>query len=289
MKKKVCKRVLRVLLIFLGAAIYAAGVAFFLEPNRLVSGGVGGISIILSSLTPLSTGTWVLVLNVPLLFLALLKLGKSFFCFTLLGVGFSSAFLNLYEALSLPPVTDDRLLSAFAGGSLIALGLGIVFRARATTGGSDIAVRLLKLRFPHVKTGVLILVLDLAVIVASVFAFRELELGLYAALGVFIQAFVFDRVLYGSDSAKLVYIVTSHPEQLTRAFLKTLSVGVTSIRATGSYTGEDRMMLLCAMHQKVLPQARVLVRDLDPQAFLIVTPATQIFGEGFLHHDREEL
>lgn len=289
MNKRFSERILRVALILLGCAVYAAGVAFFLEPNHLVSGGVGGISIILSSFTPLSTGTWVLVLNLPLLALAFFKLGKSFFCYTLLGVGFSSAFLNLYEGLSLLPVTDDRLLAAFAGGSLIAVGLGIVFRARATTGGSDILVRLLKLRFLHVKTGILILALDLLVIAASVFAFGELELGLYAVLGVFIQAFVFDRVLYGSDSAKLVYIVTDRPAELTSAFLKQLSVGVTSIRATGSYTGKERVLLLCAMHQKVLPQARVLVRDLDEHAFLIVTPATQIFGEGFLHHDREEL
>lgn len=289
MKKRILQNLPRALFILLGAAIYAAGVALFLEPNRLVSGGVGGLSILLASFTDFATGTWVLLLNLPLLLLSLWKLGKSFFCFTLLGVGFSSAFLNLWESLSLPLVTDDRLLAAFAGGSLVAVGLGIVFRARATTGGSDIVVRLLKLKFPHVKTGVLILVLDLAVILLGVFTFGELELGLYSALGVFIQAFVFDRVLYGSDSAKLLYIVTSCPEKLSRAFLRSLSVGVTSIRATGDYTGEERRVLLCAVHQKLLPQARVIVRELDPGAFLIVTPATQIFGEGFLHHDREEL
>ena len=131
--------------------------------------------------------------------------------------------------------------------------------------------------------------MDAIVITLSVIAFGEFELGLYSGAGVLIQAWLFDTVLYGSDSAKLVYVVSSNPEELTRRFLGELNVGVTSIRAIGSYTGEERVMLLCAMHKKILPQARVVVREVDPGAFLIVTPATQIFGEGFIHHDREEI
>ncbi|MBQ2731209.1 MAG: YitT family protein [Clostridia bacterium] len=273
--------------IVIGSVFYAAGVVLFLQPNHMVAGGVGGISVVLDHYTGIPTGTWVLLLNVPLLVLALWKLGVRFFVYTLCGVGFSSLFMNLL--LPIGALTDDRFLAAACGGALVALGLGIIFRCRATTGGSDILARLIKLKYPHFKTGGIILVLDVVVIGLSILAFGELELGLYSGFGVLIQAWLFDAVLYGSDSAKLVYVVTNDPAELTARFLKTLGVGVTSIRATGSYTGEERVMLLCAMHKKVLPQARVLVREVDPEAFLIVTPATQIFGEGFLRHDREEL
>ncbi len=285
--KKVWERMLGFGGIVLGAAIYAAGVVLFLQPNNMVAGGVGGLSVILDHFTSIPSGTWMLVLNVPLLALALWKLGLRFFVNTVCGVAFSSLFMNLFQ--SIPSPTDDRFLAAFAGGSLVALGLGIIFRCRGTSGGTDIVVRLLKLKFLHVKTGVLILILDVVVIAASVLAFGELELGLYSGIGVLIQAWLFDMVLYGSDSAKLVYIVTGAPQTLTEQFLTKLGVGLTSIRVTGSYTGEERVMLLCAMHKKVLPQARAIVREVDPHAFLIVTPATQIFGEGFLQHDREEL
>lgn len=285
--RKILDRFISVIGIVIGSAIYAAGIVLFLEPNNLVIGGVGGISVMLGHFTFIPTGTWVLLLNVPLLLLALWKLGLRFFLYTIVGVVSSSVFMNALTPLG--AVTDDRFLAVFAGGALVALGLGLIFRFRGTSGGSDIVVRLLKLKFPHVKTGVLILMLDAVVIAASAVVFGELELGLYSGIGVLVQAWLFDAVLYGSDSAKLVYIVTNQPKELTEHFLKKLSVGLTSIRVTGSYTGEERVMLLCAMHKKVLPQARVIVRHVDPGAFLIVTPATQIFGEGFLHHDREEL
>lgn len=272
-----------------GAAVYAAGVVLFLQENHMVSGGIGGLSVVLNHLTDIPTGTWALLLNVPLFILSFFKLGACFCLYTASAVGVSSLWMNFFEALSLPPVTNDRFLAAATGGALIAVGLGVVFRCRATTGGTDIVARLLKLRYPHVKTGVFILVADVLVIVASVFIFGNLESGLYSGVGVLLQAWLFDFVLYGSDSAKLVYVVTQKPAELSRRFLQELSVGLTSVRVTGSYTGRERVLLLCAMHKKVLPHSRALVREVDPAAFLIVTPATQIFGEGFLNHDREEL
>ncbi|MBQ2253211.1 MAG: YitT family protein [Clostridia bacterium] len=286
-KRAFFSRLLGLLGIVIGSVFYAAGVVLFLQPNQMVAGGVGGISVVLDHYTGIPTGTWVLILNIPLLLLAVWKLGVRFFVYTLCGVGFSSLFMNLLLPLGSP--TDDRFLAAACGGALVAFGLGIIFRCRSTTGGTDILARLIKLKYPHFKTGGIILVLDVVVISLSVLAFGELELGLYSGFGVLVQAWLFDTVLYGSDSAKLVYVVTNDPTSLTTRFLKTLGVGLTSIRATGSYTGEERVLLLCAMHKKVLPSARAIVREVDPGAFLIVTPATQIFGEGFLHHDREEL
>ena len=273
--------------IIIGAFLYALGAACFFSPNGMVSGGVGGLSLILDRLTGVSAGAWVLLFNVPLLFFAFRVFGRRFFLATLLGVGAVSVFLNLLMPLG--ALTRDPLLAAFSGGALTALGLGTVFRCRATTGGTDILARLVKRSYPHIKTGVLLLLLDGLVIVLNIAVFRALDAGLYSALGVLIEAYLFDAVLYGTDSAKLVFLITEKPRELSRALLDRIGVGVTFVRAEGAYTGEERTLLLCAMHKKALPQARELVRSADPGAFLIVSPATQIFGEGFISHDREDL
>lgn len=273
--------------ILAGSAMYAAGVVLFLEPNHMVPGGVGGLSVIISYFSGIQTGTLVFLINLPLFALAFWKLGARFVWRTVIAVGLSSAFMNLLEPIG--AVTQDPLLASFAGAGLIAVGLGIIFRARATTGGTDIVARLMKLRFPHVKTGIFILILDALVIAGSFLVFGNLDRALYSSLSVVLQAFLFDQVLYGSDSAKLVYIVSDKQDEIIRLFLKELNVGVTSIPAKGTYTGKDRTVLLCAMHRKTLPHARAMLRSVDDNAFFIVTPATQIFGEGFLRHDREEL
>lgn len=274
-------------LIIVGAAFYAAGVVLFLEPNQMVPGGISGISVMVHAYTGIGTGILTFAFNIPLLIVAVIRFGRRFFYSTIHAVLWSSLFMEIL--LPIGALTKDLLLAAVAGGALVALGLGIVFRCRATTGGSDIIVRLLKLKYRHVKTGVLVLIFDALVIAASVFAFGKLDLALYSGIGVLVQSFLFDAVLYGSDSAKLVYIVSDDPDRIVERFLKELTVGVTSMRAVGSYTGKDRKLLLCAMHRQVLPQARKIVRDTDENAFMIITPATQIFGEGFLRHDREDL
>ena len=274
-------------MIVLGAIMYAAGIVLFLEPNNMVPGGIGGLSVILSRFTGIQSGTLVFLINIPLFALAFWKLGARLVWRTVIAVGLSSLVMDFLSPIG--ALTNDPLLAAFAGGSLIAVGIGIIFRARATTGGTDILARLLKLRFPHVKTGIFILLSDACVIAASLFVFGDLDRALYSTLSVVLQTILFDQVLYGSDSAKLVYIVSDKQEEIIRLFLKELSVGVTSIPAKGTYTGKDRTVLLCAMHRKTLPHARAILRDVDDNAFFIVTPATQIFGEGFLRHDREEL
>lgn len=275
------------LFILFGAAMYATGIVLFLEPNHMVPGGVGGLSVILSRFLGIQSGTLVFLINIPLFALAFWKFGARMVWRTVIAVALSSAFMDLLAPVG--ALTDDPLLAAFAGGALIAVGIGIIFRARATTGGTDILARLLKLKFPHVKTGIFILLADAVVISLSLLVFGELDRALYSALSVVLQTILFDQVLYGSDSAKLVYIVSDKQEDIIRLFLKELNVGVTSIPAKGTYTGKDRTVLLCAMHRKTLPHARAILRDVDDSAFFIVTPATQIFGEGFLRHDREEL
>lgn len=185
-------------------------------------------------------------------------------------------------------LTTDSLLAAASGGALLAVGMGLVFRAGGTTGGSDIIVRLIKLRYPYVKTGKLFLLTDSVIVILSGIIFRNIDRALYATIAMVVFTFVFDTVLYGADGAKLLYIITSADRPIA-ARLMELDVGVTYLDGIGAYTEKPKKVVLCAMHKQVFPQAREIVREEDPDAFMIVTSANEIFGEGFKDHHQQLL
>jgi len=265
--------------ILLGTVLYAVAIGLFLDPNQLAPGGVTGIAIIVNRLLDLPTGVLILCMNIPLLILGAWKFGLRLLLSTIFAIGASSVMIDLLAPLG--PLTDDRLLAAVAGGALLALGMGLVFKAGATTGGMDIAVRLIKLRLKHVKTGRLFLLTDSVVVLASAIVFGDIDLGLYAALAVIVSSTVFDMVLYGADGAKLVYIITEREDAITRRILEELEIGVTHLQGKGTYTDTDKRVILCAMRKQLLPQVQDIATAEDPLAFLIVTSATEIFGEGF--------
>ena len=265
--------------ILLGTVLYAVAIGLFLDPNQLAPGGVTGIAIIVNRLLDLPTGVLILCMNIPLLILGAWKFGLRLLLSTIFAIGASSVMIDLLAPLG--PLTDDRLLAAVAGGALLALGMGLVFKAGATTGGMDIAVRLIKLRLKHIKTGRLFLLTDSVVVLASAIVFGDIDLGLYAALAVIVSSTVFDMVLYGADGAKLVYIITEREDAITRRILEELEIGVTHLQGKGTYTDTDKRVILCAMRKQLLPQVQDIATAEDPLAFLIVTSATEIFGEGF--------
>jgi len=265
--------------IVLGTVLYAVAIGLFLDPNQLAPGGVTGIAIIVNRLLALPTGVLIVCMNIPLLILGAWKFGLRLLLTTIFTIGASSVMIDLLAPYG--PVTDDRLLAAVAGGALLALGMGLVFKAGATTGGMDIAVRLIKLRFKHIKTGRLFLLTDSVVVLASAIVFGDVDLGLYAALAVIVSSTVFDMVLYGADGAKLVYIITGQEDAITRRLLDELEIGVTHLQGSGAYTDTDKRVILCAMRKQLLPQVQDIATVEDPLAFLIVTSATEIFGEGF--------
>ncbi|MBQ4578425.1 MAG: YitT family protein [Clostridia bacterium] len=265
--------------ILLASLLYAAAIALFLDPNHLAPGGVSGIAIIVNQLTNLPTGTLILIMNVPLMALGMWKLGFRFLLSTLVAVIASSVFTNFLAPYG--PVTTDPLLAACAGGGLLAVGMGILFKLGATSGGTDILIRVIKLKYKHLKTGSLFLATDCCVIAASALVFGDIDLALYAAIATVVSSFCLDLVLYGRDEAKLVYLITDHEAAIADRLLQELEIGVTYLQGQGAYTRDNKKVILCAMQKRLLPKVQEIAMEEDPYVFLIVTSASEIFGEGF--------
>ena len=279
-------------LLTVGAFIYAFGIAVFLDPNHLAPGGVSGISISLNSFIPIGTGIWIFVINIPLMILGLIVFKFSFLMGTLYATAFSSAIIEVIARVFphlIPDMHDHLVIAAVAGGALVALGIGLVFRGGGSTGGFDIVVKLLRRKFRHMKTGVLYLALDMTVITLSAIAFHDILVALYAVVTVFTNSTVLDMVLYGKDNAKMVYIITDAPEAVSDRLMKEVETGVTLLHGEGAYTKKNKKVLMCVLHDQQYPMLRDIVKQEDKHAFLIVTKATEIFGEGYKNNYAEEL
>ena len=292
MKKKIFKeRAKDYFLITAGSTVFAVAISLFLDPNRLAPGGVSGIAIIINHFVqPVNVGVIIVLLNVPIMIIGVIKFGIRFLISSIYAVALSSAEMELFTYLSGGrALTSDPLLAAAVGGTLQAIGIGLVFRAGATTGGTDILVRLLRLKFRYLKTGTVFLIIDSVIIAASGIVFKDLNTALYAALSLLVYMTVFNSVLYGGDEARLVYIISPRKEQIASRIMKDLDAGATLLDGKGAYTGQQREVLMVVLRMRSLPEARDIVREEDNKAFRIVTKATSVFGEGFKSHEEEDL
>ena len=261
------------------AFVYAVGVSLFTDPNNMAPGGVTGISIILSRLLPVSTGTFIMLINIPILIFAVWKFGIAFTVSTIYAIALISSFTNVLSPYG--AATDDILLAALVGGTLTAVSIGVIFRAGATTGGTDIIVKALRLRFPHLKTGKIFFIADALVVTLSGIVFRDLNAALYAAISATCTSVVMDVVLYGRDEAKLLYIISSRAEEIAGRLLSDLDIGVTYIKGQGAYSGDNKRVIMCVVKKPVTPRAEEIVKQEDPHSFMIITSATEVFGEGY--------
>jgi len=271
----------------LGSLIYAAGIALFLDPNHLAPGGVSGIAIILTHYLPFATGTLTFLINVPLMILGVWKLGLRLMAGTVAVIVMMSGMTNLMAPYG--PVLTDPLLASVVGGALLGIGIGIVFRAGGTTGGIDILVTILRRKYKHIKTNQIFLAMDVTVVAMSALAFGDLVVALYAGIAVTATSVVLDKVLYGSDEARLVYLISDKQAVISRRLLQEVDAGITLLEGRGGYTGDQKKVILCAVQKRLLPQVQQIAREEDPASFLIVTSASEIFGEGFKSHTAEAI
>ena len=182
-----------------------------------------------------------------------------------------------------------HMYAALAGSALLAVGIGLVFKAGATTGGTDIIVKVLRVRFPYLKTGFLFLLTDALIVAASAVVFGDIDSALYAAVAAILTSFILDIVLYGRDGAKLIYIISDRSEDITRRLLQELDIGVTHIQGSGAYSGREKNVILCAIKKQIAYKAEAIVKEEDPLAFMIVTSAMEIYGEGYKSYFSEKL
>ena len=289
MKKTSLRCVKNYLFILVGCAFYAAGVSLFLDPNNLTPGGISGIAIIINRFFPdFKVGATVFAMNIPLLVASLVFLGRKFLISTMLATAVSSVFIDALKPFA-PDLKDDLLLCAIFGGFFMAFGLAFVFKGNATTGGTDIIVKLLRKKFRHIKTGTIMWATDLTVIIATVIVFKDYKVALYAAVTIFVQTLVMNYVLYGPDEAALVYIINYDHEKMVELFMNKMEIGATIIEGTGAYTGDKKRVTICAIKKQQLPLLRRIVEENAPDAFLIVTVANAVFGEGFKEIDVDDL
>ena len=279
-RTKVWAAVLKYLLITLGALIAAAGFEFLLYPNDIVVGGVTGISMIINKLTGLPIGILTIVMNVPLFAVAWKKFGLRFIVDSLIGMVLSSVFIDL---LAIPKIvlTNAPLLACIIGGVIKGFGFGIVYWEGATTGGSDILAKLLRHRYPYINFGTITLVLDASVMIAFAVIFKNYEAAMYGVIAMFVTSKVVDVVLYGINTSNVCYIVSDKSDKVAETLTNTLGRGVTILHGEGAYTHREKQVLMCVVKRSESVEIRKLVKNIDEDAFLIVTDAKNVFGRGF--------
>ena len=272
----------------LGSALFAAGFAFFLQPNDFSSGGISGLALILVELMQFgSVGTISILINLPLFILGGLKIGKRFFMGSLMGMLLSSLLIDGFGALHFEAV--EPVIAIVYGGVLCGLGIGIVFAAGTSTGGSDILVRLLKLKYRNVPIGQISLAFDALVVFLTGIVFRDMNKALYTGITVFLCGKMVDAVVYRFDYSKVVLIISGEYEAIAKEIGYKLDRGATFLNGEGSYSRKETKVVLTAVKKQQITQLKELVMGLDPNAFVIVQEAHQVLGDGFHRYSRHSL
>lgn len=283
------KRVLPYLGITLASAAFSVGFNWCYAPNGIAFGGITGVAQIVHRFFPVvPIGITVIVINIPLFLLSWKLLGRHVFVTSLFAMAASSVFIDLLGSLyQFPPM--DSLLACIYGGVLVGAALGVILQQGATTGGTDLIARLLKLKLAWLPMGKLLLAVDLAVIVAVALAFHSLDSALYGVVSLYIATLVMDGVLYGLDNAKMAYIISACPEETAAAIMGDLERGVTILRGQGAWSGEEKQVLLVAFKQRQIVRLKRIVKERDPAAFLIVCEAHEVLGDGFREYKQNDL
>ena len=277
-----------VFMIALGCAIFALGFDLFLEPNGLTAGGISGIALIVIHLAPITTvGVATALMNFPLFFFGGKKIGMRFFIGSIIGTVFFSMFIDLFAGLPVPET--EPLLAALYGGVICGAGLGIVFVNQASTGGSDIVIRLLKLKYRNLPIGTISLAFDFVVCAATGVVFGDISNMLYSLITVYATSQLIDAMVYKFDFSRVAYIISKEHKRIADSINYDLRRGVTYLYAQGYYSGDDTKVILTAVKQGQLADLKDLVVRIDPNAFIIVQDAHQVLGDGFARHSHDSL
>lgn len=288
MKDKVWSLALDILKTAIGCALFALGFDLFLMPGGMNAGGLSGLAMVFVHLTNFgSVGTLTVLLNVPLFILAGMKIGKKFFVGSFLGMAFSSVFIDLFALLPVPQT--EPLIAAIYGGVICGAGLGFVFAAGVSTGGSDIIVRLLKLKYRHVPIGVISMCFDAAVAVLTGVVYKDVNSALYTGIAIFISGKIIDMVVYSFDYSTVALIITKDYEQIAQTISDRLERGATFLHGEGTYSRKETKVVLTAVKKQQVAELKELVVEIDPDAFIIVQEAHQVLGDGFIRYSKDSL
>ena len=283
------KYIIPYLWITVASAIYALGFNWCFDPNHIGFGGITGVGQIVNHLLPWAPiGTVVIILNIPLFLVGWRLLGGHLLVSSLYAMFISSVFIDILNLLyTFEPM--DPILACIFGGVIMGGTLGVVFLQGATTGGTDLLARLVKLKVSWLPMGRLLLIIDLVVIVCVAITFQNLYSALYGVVGLYIASVVMDGVLYGLDNAKVAYIISDKYEEILHIIVHDIDRGVTVLDGVGGYSGAEKKVLMVAFKQRQIVAIKQAVKQVDPTAFLIVCQAHEVLGDGFREYKQNEL
>ncbi|MBQ2916876.1 MAG: YitT family protein [Clostridia bacterium] len=276
---KIRYMIIQFIQIVIGTAIIAFGTTLFLLPNQLSAGGFSGLGTITYYLLGIPLGNTTLILNAPLFIISLIKNGKKFFIRALEGTVLLSIFFNIFEKFK--PLTEDRFLACIYGGIIIGIGTAIILKANASTGGTDLLTQIVKAFKPNVRISSLITFLDIIIVTLNVIVFKELEIGLYSAITIYIMGKMLDIFFEGINFGRIVYIISSKYEDIAKEIGREIKRGSTALKGIGMYKNEQKNVLMCVASRGEVREIRQIVKEVDKKAFIVISNAREVFGEGF--------
>lgn len=267
--------------------LQAIGLHCFIDSIDIAPGGATGLAILLNRLTSLPIGTLTFLINIPLLFASWAFLGKLKTLRTMKTVLILTVILDMIVTPYVPIYTGDKMVSCIFGAVLVGASLAVVFMRGSTTGGGDIMAKLLQKFRPHMQTGTAVMATDLVVIVASMLVFANIESGLYGLITMTVSSYVIDMILYGQNKSTMVTVISSHSDEIADRLMEQLERGCTLFKSRGAYSRKDGETVICVVDRKQFYRAKKIIYGIDESAFIIVSEAKEVYGEGFLASDWE--
>ena len=263
----------------IGALIMAIGISLFLLPNQLSSGGISGIATILYYLLKIPMGTSILIINIPLFIISIYKIGKTFFLKSLIGTIALSIFIDFLDKLN--PLTEDRFLACIYGGIIIGFGTALILKVNSSTGGTDLVGKVVKEYRPTTRIGNIITILDVVIIILNAIFFKEIEVGLYSAIAIYLMGKFIDIIFEGIYFTKLILIISEKNEEIAKKIGEKIQRGVTGLLGKGMYTNKEKLVLMCAAGRGDVNRIKIVAKKIDPKCFIIITNSREVVGLGF--------
>lgn len=263
----------------IGSAIMAFGISSFLLPNQLSSGGFSGIATITYYLLNIPMGAMIFALNVPLFLFAGYRIGKEFFVKSIIGTASLSLFIDILDKY--PPVTTDRFLACIYGGAIIGLGTAIILKVGSSTGGTELIANIIKTYNPHISMSKNLMIIDIVIIVLNILFFKEIEIGLYSVIAIYLYGKLIDIIFEGIYYTKLLFIISDKNEEISDVIEKEVKRGVTGLYGKGMYSDKDKLVLICAASRGDIIKIKHIAKSIDEKCFIVVANAREVLGKGF--------
>lgn len=277
--KKIKKISIEVIETIIGATIMAVATSLFLLPNKLSSGGFAGIATIIYYFLRIPMGLTILAFNIPLFLFAGYKLGKRFLFKSIVGTITYSIAIDILDKLT--PLTQDSFLGCIYGGIIVGLGTAIILKADSSTGGSDLVSVLVKKYNPNIRTSNVIIIVDTIIVGLNVLFFKEIEIGLYSAIAIYLMGKMIDIIFEGIYFTKLLIIISNKSQEISEQILEKVGKGTTGLYGKGMYTNENKTILMCAASRGDITKVKETAKNIDPQSFIIIANAREVVGKGF--------